>query len=156
VTRIELSILAQLGNDLPFEFAQSFPSGVGAERMLKAILPLLFGFAVYYVLYRRSPHPIILIPLFYPLIFSTFFSAGLYGFYIGTALCICLLRFLLPHPADVSVRGVVMFSLILIATYYFHLFTFVLGMVFLLCSVTVDSCSMRKELLPSNQVLEGW
>jgi hypothetical protein len=131
--------LPNWGTTFFLSFLNLFLPSLGAERMLKTILPLLFGSVVYCVLHQRSSHPIILIPLFYPLIFSSFFSAGFYGFYIGIVLCICLLRFLLPHPADVSVGGAILFSLMLVATYYSHLLTFVLGMVFLLCSVAVDS-----------------
>jgi hypothetical protein len=130
-----------------------FPGSSG-ERILKTTLPLLFGFALYCTLRGRSPHVLILIPLFYPLIFSGFFGAGFYGFYIGTALCICLLRFLFPHPADVSGGSAIALALMLLAIYYSHLFAFVLGIVFILSSVAVDAVLDAKRAVRASN--PGW
>lgn len=132
-------LLPNWGTTFLFSFFNLFVPGIGAERMLKISLPLLFGGAVWSVLRPRSPHAVVLVALFYPLIFSFFFSAGFYGFYIGTALMICVLHFLFPHPAALSARRALLLSFILVATYYFHIFTFALAMVFIACSVALDS-----------------
>jgi hypothetical protein len=133
------AFLPDWGTTFLFSFVNLFVPGVGAERIVKMLLPLLFGAAVWSVLRLPSRYAIVLIPLFYPLIFSFFFSAGFYGFYIGTALMICALHFLLPHPAALSTRQALLLSVILLATYYFHIFPFALAMIFMVCSVALDS-----------------
>jgi hypothetical protein len=147
--------LPNWGTTFFLSFLNLFLPYLGAERMLKTILPLLFGFVVYRVLQRRSSHPLILIPLFYPLIFSSFFSAGFYGFYIGILLCICLLCFLLPRTADVSVGEAILFSVLLIATYYSHLFALSSAWFSFCVRSPLIPCSMRKELLQPHQILGG-